>query len=89
MTTDNFCFYLQNILIQTGGQWYSDTSPFSIPWYIAQIKMTAADFSKLERQLSFHFTKMPNTKCLIFVDIIAIVLLAVITKPLTIILGLF
>jgi hypothetical protein len=34
MTTDNFCFYLQNRLIQTsqaGGQWYSDTSPFSIP----------------------------------------------------------
>jgi hypothetical protein len=32
---DNFCFYLQNRLIQTsqtGGQWYSDTSPFSIPW---------------------------------------------------------
>jgi hypothetical protein len=35
MTTDKFCFYLQNRLIQaskTGGQWYSDTSPFSIPW---------------------------------------------------------
>ncbi len=35
MTTDNFCFYLQNRLIQTsqtGGQWYSDTSPFSISW---------------------------------------------------------
>jgi hypothetical protein len=35
MTTNNFCFYLQNGLIQTsqtGGQWYSDTSPFSIPW---------------------------------------------------------
>jgi len=34
MTTDNFCFYLQNRLIQTsqtGGQWYNDTSPFSIP----------------------------------------------------------
>jgi hypothetical protein len=34
MTTDNFHFYLQNRLIQTsqtGGQWYSDTSPFSIP----------------------------------------------------------
>jgi len=33
MTTDNVCFYLQNRLIQTnqtGGQWYSDTSPFSI-----------------------------------------------------------
>jgi hypothetical protein len=30
MTTDNFCFYLENRLIQTsqtGGQWYSDTSP--------------------------------------------------------------
>jgi hypothetical protein len=35
MTTDNFCFYLQNRLIQTsqtGGQQYSDTSPLSIPW---------------------------------------------------------
>jgi hypothetical protein len=37
MTTDNFCFYLQNSLTQnsqTGGQWYSGTSPFSIPWSI-------------------------------------------------------
>jgi hypothetical protein len=35
MTTDNFCFYFQNRLIQTsqtGGQQYSDSSPFSIPW---------------------------------------------------------
>jgi hypothetical protein len=35
MTTENFCFYLQNRLIQTsqtGGQWYSDTYPFSIPY---------------------------------------------------------
>jgi hypothetical protein len=35
MTTDNLCFYLQNRLIQisqTGGEWYSDTYPFSIPW---------------------------------------------------------
>ncbi len=35
MTTDNFCFYLQNRLVQTsqtGGQLYSDTSFFSIPW---------------------------------------------------------
>ncbi len=34
MTADNFCFHLQNSLIlasQTGGQWYSDTSPFRIP----------------------------------------------------------
>ncbi len=36
MTTDNSCFCLQNRLIQTsqtGGQQYSDTSPFSIPWF--------------------------------------------------------
>ncbi len=35
MTTDNFRFYLANRLIQTsqtGGQWYNDTSPFSILW---------------------------------------------------------
>ncbi len=34
MTTDNFCLFLQNRLFQTsqtGGQWYCDTSPFSIP----------------------------------------------------------
>jgi hypothetical protein len=34
MPTENFCFYLQNRLIQTGqtgGQWYSDTSSVSIP----------------------------------------------------------
>jgi hypothetical protein len=34
MTTDKFCFYLQNRLIQTsqtGGQWYSDTSPLVFP----------------------------------------------------------
>jgi hypothetical protein len=33
MSTDNFCFYLQNGLIQTGqtgGQLYIDTSPFSV-----------------------------------------------------------
>jgi hypothetical protein len=38
LTTDNFCSYLQNRLIQTsqtGGQRYSDTSPFSIPWTVA------------------------------------------------------
>jgi hypothetical protein len=35
-TTDNFCFYLQNILIQTsqiGGQWFNDTPPLSIPCF--------------------------------------------------------
>jgi hypothetical protein len=40
MTTNNFSFYLHNRLIQTsqtGGQWYSETSPFSIPrWNCAK-----------------------------------------------------
>jgi hypothetical protein len=39
MATDNICFYLQNRLIQTsqtGGQQNSDTSPFSIPWWVYQ-----------------------------------------------------
>jgi hypothetical protein len=40
MTTDNFCFYFQNRLIQTsqtGGLRYSDTFPFIIPcWDIPQ-----------------------------------------------------
>jgi hypothetical protein len=34
MTTDNFCFHLQNRLIQTGqtgGQMYSDTPPLAFP----------------------------------------------------------
>jgi hypothetical protein len=35
MTTRNFLFLFAKQAIQTsqtGGQWYSDTSPFSIPW---------------------------------------------------------
>ncbi len=38
MTIDIF---LQNRLIQTsatGGQWYTDTSPFSIPWIVTKKK---------------------------------------------------
>jgi len=44
MTTDNFCFYLQNRLIQTsqtGGQWYSDALPFSIPWNVDEFVASA------------------------------------------------
>ena len=36
---DNFCFYLQNKIIQTsqtGGQQYSDTCSSSIPWFKVQ-----------------------------------------------------
>jgi hypothetical protein len=44
MTTDNFCFYLQNRLIQTsqiGGQQYSDISPLVFPGQI----ISPADFA--------------------------------------------
>jgi hypothetical protein len=50
MTTDNFCFYLQKRPIQTsqtGGQWYSGTSPFSIPWSEASV-MKKKKFFKTE-----------------------------------------
>ncbi len=43
MTTDKFCFYLQNRLLktsQTGGQRCSDTSPFSITWTANWLSMT-------------------------------------------------
>jgi len=59
MTTDNFCLYLQNSLIQTsktGGLWYSDTSPFSIPClgvkgiYLLRMRLfLAASLDRLRR----------------------------------------
>jgi len=48
MTTD-IVIYLQNRLIQTsqtGGQRYSDTSPFSIPWINTRIRLLAASATK-------------------------------------------
>jgi hypothetical protein len=59
MTTDNFCFYFQSRLIQTGqtgGQWYSDTSPFSIPWYkrpsltVVKSQVKEQSYSKMVRK---------------------------------------
>ncbi len=50
MTIDIFCFYLQNREIQTsrtGGQQYSDTSPFSIPWYRHHLWRLSIDFSNM------------------------------------------
>ena len=50
MTTENFCFYLQNRLIQTsqtGGQRYSDISPFSIPWFTT-LTITLKEVKKTE-----------------------------------------
>jgi hypothetical protein len=54
MTTDNFCFYLQNRLIQnsqTGGQQYSDTSPFSIPCLSNLLFLIIYGFNGSENQL--------------------------------------
>jgi hypothetical protein len=50
MTTDNFCFYLQNRLIQTsqkGGQRYSDTSPLVFPALILIAVTTAQSYNGL------------------------------------------
>jgi len=49
MTTESFYFYLQNRLIQasqTGDQWYSDTSPFNISFYLSEVE-TKISFIKL------------------------------------------
>jgi hypothetical protein len=57
MTTDDTCFYLQNRLMQTsqtGGQWYSDTSPFSIPWI------------KPNRFFTVYVLKVHNIKRVVF-----------------------
>ncbi len=64
MTTDNFCSNLQNILIQTsqtGGQWYSDTSTFSIPWlHYDKNRNELVGFK--EQKIYFAFIKSPNLK---------------------------
>ncbi len=63
MTTDNFGFYLQNRLIQTsqtGGQQYSNTSPFSIPcifcWIVSEelksLKTLTTDYCRNSRKVS-------------------------------------
>ncbi len=60
MTTDNFCFYLQNRLIQTsqtGGQWYCDTSLFSIPFIIHSLQRPGANVMKLFMVVIYDFCK--------------------------------
>jgi len=62
MTTDNICFYMQNRLIQTsqtGGEWYSDASPFSIPWL--EHGQTYADRTTLARVFNFRKARMLNS----------------------------
>ncbi len=80
----NFCFYLQNRLIQTsqtGGQWYSETSPLVFPGessslkvsftrssILYQIKMTSQKFNSLMQNLpcKWVFNLTPDIKFKIF-----------------------
>jgi hypothetical protein len=73
MTTDNYGFYLQNGLIQTsqtGGQWYSDTSPFSIPWLttlrnsLLRKKCCRRDPGKVKNKKKYP--ELSGTKCDVF-----------------------
>ncbi len=57
MTTDNCCFYLQNRQIQTsktGGQWYSDTSSFSIQCLVQYLQ------ERPELQLGWLYCSPPD-----------------------------
>ncbi len=66
MTTDNYCFYLENRLIQTsqtGGQHYCDTSPFSIPCPNLKI------ISRVFHQCATEVVSILNI-CLIFVQLV-------------------
>ncbi len=68
MTTDNFCFYLQNGLIQTsqtGGQQYSDTSPFSIPCLLQDILPNVLE---IVTSFSEYCTQLTLSKSLQFND---------------------
>ncbi len=61
MTTDNFCFYLQNRQIQTsptGGQRCSDNSPFSIPWGYTELHLV----QYLLDQKSLHLGRRSRDK---------------------------
>jgi hypothetical protein len=60
---------LQNRLIQTsqtGGQWYNDTSPFSIPWPRSLTARSQKGRTQLKiwplgpYSFSLHFTNRPN-----------------------------
>jgi hypothetical protein len=58
-SADNFCFYLQRRLIQTsqtGGQQYSDTYPFSIPWLLTSVQQAAAFLIRRYNHPSLTFT---------------------------------
>ncbi len=63
---DNFCFYFQNRLIQTGQtgrQWYSDTSPFSIPclWEPKDIHINRAKIQSSKPTFLGHYLNIQNS----------------------------
>ncbi len=65
MTTDNFCFYLQNRQIQTsqaGGQWYNDTFPFSIPWFNVVYFFVSLVWNQLYDNWHFLICKTVSSK---------------------------
>ncbi len=72
MTTDNFCFYLQNRLIQTrqtGGQWYSDTSPFSIPCInLLNLLLSGRGLKLKNKNHGFESPTRENKKVWLFVN---------------------
>jgi hypothetical protein len=59
MTTDNFCFYLQNRLIQTsqtGGQQYTDTSPFNIPCLVVPFTIKFSPYFSRKPSQIYKYT---------------------------------
>ncbi len=64
MTTDNFCFYLQNRPIQTsqtGGQQNSDTSPFSIPYCTIDLQFDWFGISRMTTDIFFLQNRLIQT----------------------------
>jgi hypothetical protein len=61
MTTDKFCFYLQNRLIQTsqtGGQWYSDIPPLVFP---GSSKLVCLSLTPAKGQFFSLVTSLPSS----------------------------
>ncbi len=59
-----FSFYFQNRLwqiSQTGGQWYSDNSPFSIPWSIPYVVALPQNSHISTAHVAFSPTVPPKT----------------------------
>ncbi len=71
MTTDNFCFYLQNRLIQTsqtGGEWYSDTPPNNIPWSMVYLAYNQS-ISITKRSEKTYFYQEKNNHHIYFIKL--------------------